>query len=368
MKKLIARVMVFCLTVTIPFLTGDLLEASANDKERVTLEYKIEHEIKNDTTDVPANIERKLNAYGISDENIEHIPDKVINNLKENNGNGTIDVRYYGSKSSDEQAEEENYYEFQQRLEESAGELTDEMYETECLVPLTEEEVNKIFNFSESTKDEGHLSTGNQFCQNVYADGMEDQTEDDYDGLVQVYIMITYGKPLSNGLKTVSVYECAEWLKRPKYTGEDVIGITFPEGILVDKETLGREYRYQYKDHSNPGIFQYFDCKADTSKLPVRYNNCAVAMTADLANDTKSAMAQKHFLAIWVEGIVSNKGTKCVNASGHYFHKVKKISNKTTVVIGVNHGGGYINAYNSTSCDSVLHEVPNNPMCLIRFK
>lgn len=367
MKKIIARVMVFCMTVTIPFLTGDLLEASAHDKEKVTIGDKIENEIKNDTTDVPENIERKLNAYGISDENIEHIPDKVIDNLVENNGNGIIDVRYYGSKSSDEQ-DEENYYEFQQRLEESEDELVEEVYETQCLVPLTEEEVNEIFDFSESTEDEKHISMGSLFCQNVYADGMTDQTEDTYDGLVQVCIMITYGKTLSNGLKTVSVYECAEWLKRPKYTGEDVIGITFPEGVLVDKETLGREYRYQYKDHSNPGIFQYFDYKADTSKLPVKYNNCAVAMTADLADDTSSAVAQNHFLAIWVEGIVSNKGTKCVNATGHYFHKVKKISNKTTVVLGVNQGGGYINVYNSTACDSVLHEVPNNPMCLLRFK
>ena len=367
MKKTIAKMLVFSVTVTLPFMAGNIVYTPADEEIKVTLEEKIENEIENHTTDIPQNIECKLNAYGISDENIASIPEGVIDNIEDNNGNVKVDVAYYGCKYTEEQGDDENFYEFQQKLE---GELLDEeQYETECLVPLTEEEVNEEFDFSENTGNVNEASAGNSFCQNVYADDMIDKRQDNYDGLLQVTILITYGKPLDNGLKTVSVYEYAEWLKRPKYTGEDVLGISFPAGVLVDRATLGREYRYQYKDHSNPGIFLYFDYKASTSQLPVKYSNNAVAMTVDLANDTKSATAQNHYLAIWVDGIVSDKGIKYVNAVGQYFHKVKKISNKTTVVLGVNtQGAGYIQAYNSTTLESKLYEMPNNPVCAIRFK
>lgn len=374
MKKTIAKMLVFSVTVTLPFMAGNIVYTPADEEIKVTLEEKIENEIENHTTDIPQNIECKLNAYGISDENIKNIPEEIIHKIEESNGSIKVEVQYYGCKDSENASDadnsevDENFYEFQQKLENETAD--DEMYETVCMIPMTEDEVNEVVDFSEDKVNEGNSSSVmSSFCKNAYADGYEDVAVDNYDGVVQVVMLMTYGRPLSNGLRTVSVYEYAEWVKRPKYTGEDVLGITFPTTVLVDKETLGRQYTYQYKDHSNPGIYVYFNHSASLSKLPVKYNNEAVAMTADLANDTASATAQKHCLAIWVDGIVSDRSVKYVNAVGHYFHKVKKISNKTTVVLGVNsNSGGYIQAYNTSSRESLLHEVPNNPVCAIRFK
>lgn len=139
MKKTIAKMLVFSVTVTLPFMAGNIVYTPADEEIKVTLEEKIENEIENHTTDIPQNIECKLNAYGISDKNIASIPEGVIDNIEDNIGN-----------------------------------------------------VNAA-------------SAGNSFCQNVYADDMIDKRQDNYDGLLQVTILITYGKSLDNDLKTTVV-------------------------------------------------------------------------------------------------------------------------------------------------------------------
>lgn len=362
MRKKLFKVLTFIAVINLPFLTVDTFYA--NEREKMTFDKMIEKNMDKHTTHINKNIEKKLNAYGLSDDNINEMPESFVKKIEENNGNISVDVKFYGC------VEEETENCTNETQEESVSENVEQVMENDDLVELSEEEINMVINncYSEDNTSNSIVSeVASGFVQTAYAASNEDEKEWDYDGVVEVYICMTYGTPASNGTRTVDVYTQAEWLEEPSKRGEDVLDITFDQDVSFDKDSLKGSYTYQNVDHSNPGILITTDESVSSSKLPMSCKQGAAWIKFNLVDDKSWAKAKKHKITLSATGIVSSSCTTCVQATATYWHKTTSISKDTTVEFSASNEGVGITVYTTLSKETKLKSMPNGAIATLFF-
>ena len=359
MKKNLLKILVFVAAVNLPFISVDTFYAE--EREQMTFDKMIEENMDKNATDINKNLEKKLNAYGISDDDINDMPDSFIEKIEENNGNIDVDIKFYGCIAEDE---EDN-------ISTTQTENDEQIVEMDNLVELSDDEVDMIIaqSYSEDNADTSigsELATG--FMTNAYALGIEDEKEWKYDGIVEVYVCMSYGTVASNGTRTVETYAQAEWLKEPSKRGEDVLSISFQNDVVVDDSYSSGTYTYQNVDHSNPGILVKTNVKVPKSKLFVDGRMSSAYIKLNLVDDKSYAMAKKHLITLHTRGIVTNKSTQCVKAVATYWHKTTDISKTTSVDFTASSNGVGVTAYTTVSRGTRLKAMPNPAKSIIYFK
>ena len=150
-RKKTMKLIAFVLATIIPFVSVDLISYGESEVEDITYKEYVDMNIKDYTTDYNENLEKKLNANGITDEMIEKIPTDYIEKILVNNGDVDVNVTYY--KLSDNNDTNESY--MNEDIEES---LTNEGFEEVELVELSEDELDKLVNYVYHENDESKSS------------------------------------------------------------------------------------------------------------------------------------------------------------------------------------------------------------------
>ena len=373
-KRYLFKLAVFIAAVNLPFITVDLTMANEKESKKITYDSLIQYNLENDTTGINRNVERKLNAYGITDEQITRIPQDYLENIYEQNGNITVEKKYYGYVSQEEdKLIEEDINDSNLNMVEADSIIIDgEEYESGKLVELTEEEIDEVIN--EKYNDEYNKVYKNDkmnFVNTAYASNVskyEDTQPWKYDGELEVCEIITYGPPTDNGLRTIDVYAMAEWIKEPKHRGEDVLGIVLHPDTMILDETIQRSYTFTYMDFSNPGIIVPFPQNVSKSKLPVECCGNAFFVKFNLADDKSHAYARNHVITLRAMGMVINTNTKYTWANAYYWHKKTKISSSTGVQFSATSQGYGISVYTTPELKTVVAHNSPPPYVRIVFK
>ena len=357
-RKKTMKLIAFVLATIIPFVSVDLISYGQSEVEDITYKEYVDMNIKDYTTDYNENLEKKLNANGITDEMIEKIPTDYIEKILVNNGDVDVNVTYY--KLSDNNDTNESY--MNEDIEES---LTNEGFEEMELVELSEDELDKLVNYVYHENDE---SKSSMFQKTTYAaSSIYEDTQNSPTGMLALYSLMTYGVE-DNGHRGVDIYSEAEWLVSPKNRGEDILGIVFKSDTMVDANTIERTYSYVMNDHSNPGIINKEKRTVPASSLPVACKGSAFYVKFNLVDDKNYYYVTDNIISVRAQGTVTYRDVYSTWANKYYWHKTNKISNSTTVEFQAGTSGMGINVYETISKTSVVSKCSASPYVCLVFK
>lgn len=375
MKNKFAKLMTFILVTILPFISVDLVSYGENNVNTKDITYSdyLEMNIENHETEYNENLEKKLNANGITDEMIERIPKEFVEKISENNGNIGVELNYYKCVEMPDNISQEMLND--NNINKNNTIIVDgEEYEQVNLVELSDEELDELINY-EYKKDVNSESCGSMFQQKAYAaslNKLEDEVKSE-SGMLYMYSMITYGQTTESGLKTVYIYSEAEWLISPKNRGEDVFGIEFHYDTLVDDSSIVRKYSYIENDHSNPGIITKTERNVATSSLPVNSEGNAFYVKFNLEDDKSYSYITDNIISLSGCATVINTSLKATSANTYYWHKTRNISRSTSVQLGLTidkYGNPTmeISVYETFQKTTQLNKISVSPEVHIEFK
>lgn len=186
------------------------LADNKNDKSVMT--YILSKDKNNSTNKMDKNIEETLNETGVMDEEIEDMPQELINLLEEGNNYCTY-INYSGVDSNGE------------------------------IHTLTEEEVDEFFrNKMEDEAADKLISTLGIESLNASAKSTSDGALSK-SGMLRQFLMLSQTSVGSR----VYVYYSATWLETPTYRNTDACTIAFKNASL-ESGTVKAKYMYEYTE------------------------------------------------------------------------------------------------------------------------
>lgn len=306
--------------------TDDIPNLVNDDESKSALCEKLWNDYNVNTTNLSLEVERELNAVGVTDAAINELDNETISEI-ENSVNTKVTISYF-------------------EVDEQTGDMKE----------MNNEEIDQFFKLQ---SDEGKdIKDENKISTYVYNEDKESKTNTT--GVLQQTI---YACQQSKGGK-VSVTATASWLKEATYKGIDVFGVT-TSNVQMDTSSYSCTHKanYVHKD-ALTGKLESTAKKTNPTSFfdigPGITYNVNLFGTAKTENDQycQETIIVKFSCKLFDEKV------KKMEFTSHYFHA--KTNKEFTPSIAIGTGGISVSVSGNSSISYT--EMDRNPKLYFTFK
>lgn len=307
--------------------TDDIPNLVNDDESKSALCEKLWNDYNINTTNLSPEVERELNAVGVTDAAINELDNETISEI-ENSINTKVTISYF-------------------EVDEQTGDMKE----------MNNEEIDQFFKLQ---SDEGkNIEDENKISTYVYNENKESKTNST--GVLQQTI---YACQQSKGGK-VSVTATASWLKEATYKGIDVFGVTFTN-VQMDTSSYSCTHKanYVHKD----ALTGKLESTAKKTN-PTSYNNLennGLVYNVNLFGTSKTENDQycQETIIVKFSCKLFNEKVKKMQFTSHYFHA--KTNKEIKPSIGIGKGGISVSVSGNSSIS--YSEMDRNPILYFTFK
>lgn len=306
--------------------TGDIPNLVNDDESKSALCEKLWNDYNVNTTNLSPEVERELNAVGVTDAAINELDNETISEI-ENSINTKVTISYF-------------------EVDEQTGDMKE----------MNNEEIDQFFKLQ---SDEGkNIEDENKISTYVYNEDKESKTNTT--GVLQQTI---YACQQSKGGK-VSVTATASWLKEATYKGIDVFGVT-TSNVQMDTSSYSCTHKanYVHKDALTGKLESTAKKTNPTSFCDI---GPGIAYNVNLFGTAKTENDQycQETIIVKFSCKLFDEKVKKMEFTSHYFHA--KTNKEFTPSIAIGTGGISVSVSGNSSISYT--EMDRNPKLYFTFK
>ena len=280
----------------------------------------------NNTTNLSPEVERELNAVGVTDAAINELDNETISEI-ENSVNTKVTISYF-------------------EVDEQTGDMKE----------MNNEEIDQFFKLQ---SDEGKdIKDENKISTYVYNEDKESKTNTT--GVLQQTI---YACQQSKGGK-VSVTATASWLKEATYKGIDVFGVT-TSNVQMDTSSYSCTHKANYV-HKDALTGKLESTAKKTNPTSFFDRGPGIAYNVNLFGTSKTENDQycQETIIVKFSCKLFDEKVKKMEFTSHYFHA--KTNKEFTPSIAIGTGGISVSVSGNSSISYT--EMDRNPKLYFTFK
>lgn len=306
--------------------TDDIPNLVNDNESQSALCEKLWNDYNINTTNLSPEVERELNAVGVTDAAINELDNETISEI-ENSINTKVTISYF-------------------EVDEQTGDMKE----------MNNEEIDQFFKLQ---SDEGkNIEDENKISTYVYNEDKESKTNTT--GVLQQTI---YACQQSKGGK-VSVTATASWLKEATYKGIDVFGVT-TSNVQMDTSSYSRTHKanYVHKDALTGKLESTAKKTNPTSFCDI---GPGIAYNVNLFGTAKTENDQycQETIIVKFSCKLFDEKVKKMEFTSHYFHA--KTNKEFTPSIAIGTGGISVSVSGNSSISYT--EMDRNPKLYFTFK
>jgi hypothetical protein len=306
--------------------TDDIPNLVNDDESQSALCEKLWNDYNINTTNLSPEVERELNAVGVTDAAINELDNETISEI-ENSINTKVTISYF-------------------EVDEQTGDMKE----------MNNEEIDQFFKLQ---SDEGkNIEDENKISTYVYNEDKESKTNTT--GVLQQTI---YACQQSKGGK-VSVTATASWLKEATYKGIDVFGVT-TSNVQMDTSSYSCTHKanYVHKDALTGKLESTAKKTNPTSFCDI---GPGIAYNVNLFGTAKTENDQycQETIIVKFSCKLFDEKVKKMEFTSHYFHA--KTNKEFTPSIAIGTGGISVSVSGNSSISYT--EMDRNPKLYFTFK
>lgn len=306
--------------------TDDIPNLVNDDESKSALCEKLWNDYNVNTTNLSPEVERELNAVGVTDAAINELDNETISEI-ENSVNTKVTISYF-------------------EVDEQTGDMKE----------MNNEEIDQFFKLQ---SDEGkNIEDENKISTYVYNEDKESKTNTT--GVLQQTI---YACQQSKGGK-VSVTATASWLKEATYKGIDVFGVT-TSNVQMDTSSYSCTHKanYVHKDALTGKLESTAKKTNPTSFCDI---GPGIAYNVNLFGTAKTENDQycQETIIVKFSCKLFDEKVKKMEFTSHYFHA--KTNKEFTPSIAIGTGGISVSVSGNSSISYT--EMDRNPKLYFTFK
>ena len=306
--------------------TDDIPNLVNDNESQSALCEKLWNDYNINTTNLSPEVERELNAVGVTDAAINELDNETISEI-ENSINTKVTISYF-------------------EVDEQNGDMKE----------MNKEEIDKFIKLQ--SKEGKNIEDENKISTYVYNEDKESKTNTT--GVLQQTI---YACQQSKGGK-VSVTATASWLKEATYKGIDVFGVT-TSNVQMDTSSYSCTHKanYVHKDALTGKLESTAKKTNPTSFCDI---GPGIAYNVNLFGTAKTENDQycQETIIVKFSCKLINEKVKKMEFTSHYFHA--KTNKEFTPSIAIGTGGISVSVSGNSSISYT--EMDRNPKLYFTFK
>jgi hypothetical protein len=306
--------------------TDDIPNLVNDNESQSALCEKLWNDYNINTTNLSPEVERELNAVGVTDAAINELDNETISEI-ENSINTKVTISYF-------------------EVDEQTGDMKE----------MNNEEIDQFFKLQ---SDEGkNIEDENKISTYVYNEDKESKTNTT--GVLQQTI---YACQQSKGGK-VSVTATASWLKEATYKGIDVFGVT-TSNVQMDTSSYSCTHKANYV-HKDALTGKLESTAKKTNPTSFFDRGPGIAYNVNLFGTAKTENDQycQETIIVKFSCKLFDEKVKKMEFTSHYFHA--KTNKEFTPSIAIGTGGISVSVSGNSSISYT--EMDRNPKLYFTFK
>ncbi len=306
--------------------TDDIPNLVNDNESQSALCEKLWNDYNINTTNLSPEVERELNAVGVTDAAINELDNETISEI-ENSINTKVTISYF-------------------EVDEQTGDMKE----------MNNEEIDQFFKLQ---SDEGkNIEDENKISTYVYNEDKESKTNTT--GVLQQTI---YACQQSKGGK-VSVTATASWLKEATYKGIDVFGVT-TSNVQMDTSSYSCTHKANYV-HKDALTGKLESTAKKTNPTSFFDRGPGIAYNVNLFGTAKTENDQycQETIIVKFSCKLFDEKVKKMEFTSHYFHA--KTNKEFTPSIAIGTGGISVSVSGNSSIS--YSEMDRNPKLYFTFK
>lgn len=306
--------------------TDDIPNLVNDNESQSALCEKLWNDYNINTTNLSPEVERELNAVGVTDAAINELDNETISEI-ENSINTKVTISYF-------------------EVDEQTGDMKE----------MNNEEIDQFFKLQ---SDEGkNIEDENKISTYVYNEDKESKTNTT--GVLQQTI---YACQQSKGGK-VSVTATASWLKEATYKGIDVFGVT-TSNVQMDTSSYSCTHKANYV-HKDALTGKLESTAKKTNPTSFFDRGPGIAYNVNLFGTAKTENDQycQETIVVKFSCKLFDEKVKKMEFTSHYFHA--KTNKEFTPSIAIGTGGISVSVSGNSSISYT--EMDRNPKLYFTFK